>query len=841
MSYIDELSFDYEVTAWVNLVEDNNITLEVKNFHTGKWEPKGIRNYTTPGENQPLRWESINLSCDNFEGIQGKYRFVGSYGSSSDIIGPIIEEKFYNLSVTPKEGTNNKTFTYSVTVNANISDKIALEVRNHSSGIWTLKGTKQNYTTPGVPDTLVWPNITLNDNELNPLNDARYRFVGFCNRFFPDEEGKESPFWETGLEWDNMSVEPERGLLEDEFTYCISMYAKRNLTVELVVYKPFKPPKEWLSEDIVYNETKEYTDIYNWTTICWNITPFENGNVGYSSYKFIFYRKNESINETTISKGPYVDIAKFENATVEPEIGTGKTILNYSVEVIATETGKVELFTKCPEGTTWKPQGHKLYTTPGIREPFKWTKIDLSCDNCGNAEYYFEFTPGLVPSKHYTSPKIIKEEFGEPFVSPEKGTDCTEFNFSVNFNGCIEENLTLQVWNSSSKIWEDVSTRHYIPPGIKPISFSNITCPESLVPQWSDERVIKWRVNGSIPNSNSSLASTYWDIELKWYNSSFSQEKGWWNDTFNFSVNLSANLNGSVELQIKLEGVKNNSWNPVGEKKRYNRPNPQILRWRNVSICNESYEGDTSYRFVFYWGDLPYLPNSFDPDHGPKLFKRINISFKDAFVEPNDGVCYTFKDYIINNGVKYYIFEEDNNTFFNFSVTLRADKNTTVKLILVDPDDKEYTINDKKGCEYVNIKPHQWSTCSWTQIELPSGQIGTWNYTFKYYDTRYDDWNRSERLFDGPNIIAVFENYTLDPKPPIPYGKVCNVIACMNGHDEMNVTLEAYNVDPYSSDYNNWTRIGTEHYEPSRKKCLRWSIDTFVVPFDKLRLKWEEK
>ena len=816
---MDELSFDYEVKAWVNMVEDNNITLEVKNFSTAKWEPKGSRSYTIPGENQPLRWESVNLSCDNFNGFQGKYKFVGSYNKSEDIfyMGPVIEENFYDLRVTPKEGTNNKTFNYSVTVNANICDKIELQVKNHTTGRWDTKETR-DYIRPDTTDknqTLKWLNISLNSHELNRINDSKFRFMGICSA---SSSEKELPIWPIRPAFENLSVKPERGLYTYEFNYSVDVKAEKGGEVKLLIFCP--------DGSQVHESYQEYNKPTEWQPRNWSVQLFENctNKIGYAKYRFEFwYKGSEIINQT--EKGPYIGIADFRNATVEPEIGTGETSLNYSVEVIATETGKVELLTKCPKETKWKRQGPDDYDTPEIWELFKWTKIKLPCDSCGNAEYKFEFTPeftpGFVDSKNYTGPKMIKEEFGELFVSPDKGTDCTEFNFSVNFSGCIEEDLTLQIWNSSSEKWENVSTRHYIPPGIKPIRFSNITCPENLVPQWSDERVIKWRVNGSI--SNSSVASIYWDIELKWYNSSFSQEKGWWNDTFNFSVNLSANLNGSVELQIKLlDGLKNNSWNSVGEKKIYHRPNPQILRWENASICSESYEGNTSYRFVFYWRGLPYPPSH--TYTGPKLFIPLNIHLENNTVEPEKGVYYNFKD---------GYFRDTTNPLFNYSIEVTADKPTTLKLVLIDPCGEKHNITEE--CKYICITPHQSQECSWRMIELPSGQAGKWNYTFLYNDTRYG-WKTYDKTFEGPEIIAVFENYTLDPES-CPFGDPCNVTVCMKGTEEMNVTLEAFNLWP---GHKNWTIIEPlKQYEPPGEECLNWTIDTFKVPFDELRVIWE--
>jgi hypothetical protein len=163
------LSFDYSIDVWANK-EDSMIELEIYNNSSNDWEPKGIRSYTKPGYNQTLRWAGINLSYDDHfdDHLRGKYRFVGIYKTSSNIRGPVIEEKFYPLDVAPTQGTNTDSFNYSVTVNANICDKIMLQVKNHTSDTWDSKGTR-DYVTPNINKTLTWNNIKLNIHELDQL------------------------------------------------------------------------------------------------------------------------------------------------------------------------------------------------------------------------------------------------------------------------------------------------------------------------------------------------------------------------------------------------------------------------------------------------------------------------------------------------------------------------------------------------------------------------------------------------------------------------------------------------------------------------------------------------
>ena len=817
---INKLLFNYEVEATVTIVNDDNIRLEVFNFCTGKWEPKGDPCCTTiPGEPRMLTWGNINLTCCHFDDhLQGKYRFNGSYEISRNFTEPTIEEEFSNLNVTPKEGTNNDTFTYSVMVNASICDKIALEFRNHSSGNWTPKRT-QDYTTPGVPDTLVWPNITLNDYELNPLNDARYRFVGFCNRSFSDEEGKESPFWETGLEWDNISVEPERGLWNAKSNYCIRMYAKRNLSVELVVYYPS-------SKEIAFREIKNYTRIYNFQIICWNNTqPFKWECEGGVSYMFIFYRKGVYINETAEHVGPYVGIAEFENSSVKPEIGTCETEFNYFVRANAFKKGKVYLEIQCPNTTGWNPIDPYYEYSPLGFEPFYWNNIKLPCDcKYGIAKYRFKFVPKEIinVSETYSNesgsygPEIIEEKFRNEKVSPKKGTEETSFNFSVDVNASKNETINLSV-SCDEGPWEVIGSENYTKDGWKTLNFTNIILSSSNL---SFNASVNCIFEG-IVNKSKNITIPY-DINLSWRNNRSYPMAGWCTESYNYSIDVKAEKNGTVELQIKSK----DDWEPKGERKPYNKTSEwQAMNWTITNPCGE-YEGNTSYKFVFY------LEGKYNNETisytGPKLFIPINISFTEDFAEPDYGVYYNFKDGIFN---------DTSSTLFNFSINVTADKPTTLKLVLTDPCGEKHNMTEE--CKYTT--PHQLQECSWRMIELPSGQAGKWNYTFSYYDTRLyydtgDGWNMSNKTFEGPEIIAVFENYTLDPES-CPFGDPCNVTVCMKGTEEMNVTLEAFNLWP---GHKNWTIIEPlKQYEPPGEECLNWTIDTFKVPFDELRVIWE--
>jgi hypothetical protein len=333
------LLFDYEVSVEIDQIKDS-IELKVYNYSLRDWEPKGIRNYTTPGKYQTLRWENIILSCDYFDGksLSGKYQFVGKYKTSENI-GPRIEEKFYDLRVTPTQGKNNVTFNYSVTVNANISDKIVLQVKNHTTNDWYSKGTR-DYTTPNINETLTWHNIQLKTHELNRHKDSIFRFVGMCGA---KSSEKGLPIWPINPVFENPSVKPDRGLYSENFYYRVDVKAEKNGIVNLSIFCP---------DGILLCETKLDYNVQNF-----NGCDVKTGDAG---YRFGFwYKGSEIINQT--GEEPYIGIAKFGNERVEPEIGTKGTQFNYTINVSAAHEGTVELLIRCPEGTHWDTKGEKEY------------------------------------------------------------------------------------------------------------------------------------------------------------------------------------------------------------------------------------------------------------------------------------------------------------------------------------------------------------------------------------------------------------------------------------------------------------------------------------------------
>jgi hypothetical protein len=625
---------------------------------------------------------------------------------------------------------------------------------------------------------------------------------------------------------ENASVSPAKGNGSAFFDYSVNIRFYEKIEIELWIYHPAE--HDWISCGIrEYNKSEG-----DWQPLWWNKRPFDRNCVGESSsYKFVWdglvlnIDGKERFFGPRIHDGPIPLSVGFKNASVEPEIGASETKFSYNVTMNATKEGIACLEIQCLPGGYFKPVGCYDYNQTNEPVPYKWnvTSEEYCNKEIGKGKYRFYFqddTGTKIPSNVSEGPEVIIEQFTTFSVNPDRGLNSTFFNFTADLNTTKEGSTTVTLQVRSDKAdWIDVTNKSYENDG-KPIHInfnicidtSNIPEKENLISKWRKNEVIEWRVKGLIKES--STINTTYDIGLNWYNSSFSEEEGWWNDTFNFSVNVSADINGSVELKVKCKSIDGKS---VGNWSYNNTPNPQVLSWENVSICEEPYEGSTSYNFTFHCGDIQYSSPTYD---GPEVFIPLNLSLDNGTVEPEKGGYYNFTGGYFRNTTK---------PLFDYSIEVTADKETTLKLVLIDPDGDKHEIEENK-CEYTT--PGQPQECSWNNIVLPVKKIGMWQYTFECYDTRYG-WNESEKTFEGPEMIAVFENYTVDPDPYV-FRDLVNVTVCMRGTKEMNVTLEAFNKWP---DQQKWTEIGTELYEPKGVKCLNWTIDTFEVPFDELRLK----
>jgi hypothetical protein len=568
------------------------------------------------------------------------------------------------------------------------------------------------------------------------------------------------PIWPIDPVFKNLSVKPERGLYSETYDYSVDVIAEKNGIVNLSIFCPGS--RFW------YEPEQDYNKAPGWQTLNWSVQNFNGCDVktGNARYRFGFlYKGNEIINRT--KEGPYIGIAKFENEAVEPELGTDGTLFNYTINVTAAHRGDVVLLTKCPGGTQWATKGEKKYDAkPGTKKTLTWTRIELPCDNCGDAEYKFRFIQGDVPSEIYPGPEIIIEEFGALIVTPKEGTNYTPFNFSVDFTTSKPRNVALLARYDEGE-WELVESKPVVSKR-ETILFSNITPHKAF-------KKIEWKCKGIV--SESGITRTNWDIGIKWLNRSFSpKEEGWWNDTYNFSVRLSANANGNVELKVKQDST--NEWESVGNMSYTDQPNPQTLTWENEQICNNPYEGNTSYNFTFHWENVNYSTLSYQ---GPGLYIPAYIIIDSGNVIPANGIGY------IENSVLQDYFKNMNIPRFNYTINVSAAKDVSIKLVTTDCVGK-VTEHEEKRYHAPGPK-----TLTWPVESSDFYRIGLWHYNFSYYDTRSSRWQDcgSEKCEEGPELIAILKEFTTDPTQPFRlYGKSCNVSVVVNSSKDLNITLE---------------------------------------------------
>ena len=482
---------------------------------------------------------------------------------------------------------------------------------------------------------------------------------------------------------------------------------------------------------------------------------------------------------------------------------------NYSVNVTATIPGDVCLRIQKPDGG-WKEKVEcKPYNNSGSWQPISFNRIHvwhLVDEELGLAHYQFKFYEGddcRGESEIFPGPELIEEQFTtDLLVDPEKGTNTTWFNFNTNAKWLFDTNvtkdvpITLQVspdreaddadWiNMTNKTYENVTSGEPIPIDFN-VSIDSSDIPPSqkknLTSKWVN-KTIYWRVKGLIYNST--LNQTKWDIGLNCSNRSFS-EKGWWNDAFNFSVNLSAKVNGSVELQLKT--VKDGKVYTFDNRTYNKRPNSQLFNW-TINLRDkrdEEYEGKTEYSFIFHYNNII---DECDWEDGPYLYKRLKIRFINSSVTPSKGIYYD------ENGIlqKYF---KNRNTLFNYTINISANKNTSIKPVIIDPRGNNRTIEDAKNYSDGNeIKELNWTIEAFKPERLC---LGMWNYTFIYYNTTKNNyvggWEEYEKQFEGPELVAVFKDFKIEPEElPLLYSETCNVTVSVNGSEDLNITLELCN------------------------------------------------
>jgi hypothetical protein len=286
--------------------------------------------------------------------------------------------------------------------------------------------------------------------------------------------------------------------------------------------------------------------------------------------------------------------------------------------------------------------------------------------------------------------------------------------------------------------------------------------------------------SNEMPMENCSYNLTYnltiipLDIELK--NVSVSPEGGNWSDKFDYSVWVNASNDLTIALYVFDPCLESWPWIHV-ENETYNKYGCKKLNWTITgdNRFSKNCSGQSKFYFEYEGKETKVYP-------GPELIGPLNINFSNPHVEPEGGcIC------LDNNVLNYFKID------FNYSVDVKANDKTTIRLIATDPNKTEHKL-EPKDYDTPGEPKHLFWTVNIAKIN-PS--LGTWEYKFNY--TYYDNqrkvtetWNRKN--VKGPEIYAFLRDFSLDPEyilssGEIPEGVTFNVSCKVNGTQELNMTL----------------------------------------------------
>jgi hypothetical protein len=446
-------------------------------FYIGKDEAKDLRfevNFQSP----EMRGGDFGkwLSDKNETGVWDRAWY---HLKITQVIGDAIEvqnyeghprlfkpfEEFRNAKVSPSKGTNQSAYSYSVEVQSNSNDVVALKVSPTMNGPWEDMGSK-NYTLVGVWQKLAWDNISLNFD----FNTAYYKFTG---RKESDISG--GPSWPVNYTYKNASVRPGKGLFDGSFTYGLDFMAEKRLNVDLNIWdidsKTYRPVG-----------TISYDNVSNWQHLVWpDIRLSENPDAeGSSSYYFSFYYPGSdkpiatTKDEEGTYAGPDIVLMEFENASVSPREGTVLAPFVYSVDVNAKPPKDVELETLAPGNSSrWMSQGTVTYDGSAKRLQWPDVKVDGLAD--GDAKYRFksgrstsDIFPGPTINSFNINASVTPYNGSLYFTAPIRGQIDHVYTYTYSAEFKPTENLepiviNLEVFDPVSGEWIYVARRTYDP------------------------------------------------------------------------------------------------------------------------------------------------------------------------------------------------------------------------------------------------------------------------------------------------------------------------------------------------------------------------------------------
>jgi hypothetical protein len=311
--------FEYQVSVF-STVQDN-LTLEVGPTRNGPWTPAGVRDYTTPGSWQILKWSNVTL---DFDFTSAAYRISGRREKIFDGPSWPIEVEFQNNSLSPQWGPFDMPFNYSIDVLAAKPIDVELNVWDVGNKRYNSAG-RLKYSNPGQWEKLEWKDV-----KTTSVTDAAGESKYYYSFYYEGSESAISTTYEkTGKYYSgpaisviglsNCMVTPRNGTLFSPYTYSVQVLTRLpNCDIKLQTVPPGSDM--WLDKGAI-----TYDGANN--TLVWKNISFDPNNeeVGNASYRFIW-------DDTVLGEflGPNIDVAQ-RNITWNPIRGTDR--FDYGVEV----------------------------------------------------------------------------------------------------------------------------------------------------------------------------------------------------------------------------------------------------------------------------------------------------------------------------------------------------------------------------------------------------------------------------------------------------------------------------------------------------------------------------
>lgn len=302
--------YSYEVMVLGNYRD--NISLQVAPSIEGPWIDLGSQEYSTPNQQQTLRWGNNRL---DFDFNKAYYKFTGR--KSSKVFGgpfwPVAVE-YRNSSVIPGRGLLNTFFSYSLEVNSSKSIDVGLNVLDVATKTFKAVG-RRSYGNNSRWEKLDWSDIRPSDI---PGSEGSSNY--YYSFYYP---GDETPFNSTLdksgsyyqgpeivlMEFKNATVTPQNGSVLTPFNYSIEINtALPRADVELQTSDPGSAV--WRSQGLLtYDGSNKI--------LHWNDVSIDGWSGGSTSYRFL---SDES--HSDVYSGPAINGSMITRSSVEPYNGS---------------------------------------------------------------------------------------------------------------------------------------------------------------------------------------------------------------------------------------------------------------------------------------------------------------------------------------------------------------------------------------------------------------------------------------------------------------------------------------------------------------------------------------